>query len=107
MIIYSVIMFAVAVLFLIIAVQIYKGKTGLIHDYHQTKVRESDKKAYGVAFSKAMFVLAAALAVSGAISLLGETMPIPTIAVAVLFVGIAVSVVMIIKVQKKYNGGLF
>jgi hypothetical protein len=34
-----------------ISISIYKGKTDLIHDYHQTKV--TDKAAYGRAFGRA------------------------------------------------------
>ena len=44
MIIYSVLMFAVAVLLLGLAAAIYQGNTNLIHAYHQTHIKESDKK---------------------------------------------------------------
>ena len=56
MYVYSVIMILVAVLFAVVAIAIYRGKTELIHDYHQAKVK--DKAAYGRAFGKAMAVIA-------------------------------------------------
>ena len=51
MLVYSIIMFLVAALFTVFGISIYKGKTDLIHDYHQTKV--TDKSAYGKDFGKA------------------------------------------------------
>lgn len=101
--IYAIILFATAVIFALVAVLIYKGKTDLIHDYHQTKV--TDKIGYGKAFGKAMAVIAVAMALSGAISLFGE--PAMGIAFAVLLVGLLVGTIAIVRVQKKYNGGVF
>ncbi len=59
MITYSIIMFLTATLFGVIGVAIYRGKTNLIHDYHQTNV--TDKAAYGKSFGKAMFIISTAL----------------------------------------------
>ena len=101
MIFYSVIMFLVAALVGGMGIAIYRGNTDLIHDYHQTKV--TDKTAYGKAFGKAMLVIAAALLISGLIGLLCD----PVVAVAVLVVGLAIGIVCIVVVQKKYNQGVF
>ena len=100
MVIYSVILFLVAALVGGMGIAIYRGKTDLIHDYHQTKV--TDKTAYGKAFGKAMLVLAAALLTSGIIGLLSD----PAFAVAVLVVGLSVGIACIVAVQKKYNQGV-
>jgi hypothetical protein len=105
MLLYSIIMLAVAVLFMVISFSIYKGNTDLIHDYHQTKV--TDKKAYGKAFGKALAVIAAALFLSGGISLLGDSEGIATAALVVLAVGLAAGIICILRVQKIYNQGLF
>ena len=105
MLLYSVIMFLVSAVFTGVATAIYKGKTDLIHDYHQTKV--ADKTAYGKAFGKAMFVISVALFLSGIISLFGDTERIAMIAVAVLLVGLFTGIVWIVAVQKKYNKGCF
>ena len=101
MIFYSVIMFLVAALMGGMGIAIYRGKTDLIHDYHQTKV--TDKTAYGKAFGKAMLVLAAALLTSGIVGLLSD----PAFAVAVLVVGLVIGIGWIVAVQKKYNQGVF
>ena len=90
---------------IIISISIYKGNTNLIHDYHQTNV--TDKAAYGKAFGKAMFVVSAALLLSGIIGLFGDTEIMATIALTVLFVGLFIGIAWIVAVQKKYNKGIF
>ena len=107
MILYFVIMFLCAVLFLAVGIAIYRGKTDLIHDYHQTNVKESERREYGRAFSKGMFVLSASMFASGILVLFGDNGAVQTASLIVLFAGIAVSVVIFLIVQKKYNGGLF
>ena len=105
MLLYSINMFLVSALFTVLGIAIYKGKTDLIHDYHQTKV--TDKSAYGKAFGKAMLAVSSALLLSGIVGLFGDTEEIATIAVAVLFVGLTIGIAWIIAVQKKYNKGVF
>ena len=105
MLLYSIIMFLATVPMIKISIAIYKGKTSLIHDYHQTKV--TDKAAYGKAFGKAMFVVSMALLLSGIIGLFGGSEAIAMIAVAVLFIGLFIGIAWIVVVQKKYNKGVF
>jgi hypothetical protein len=105
MVLYSVILLLAAIPMMKISIAIYKGKTSLIHDYHQTKV--TDKAAYGKAFGKAMFAVSMALFLSGMISLFGDSERIAKIAVAVLFVGLIIGIAWIVVVQKKYNKGVF
>ena len=105
MVLYSIIMFLAAVPMIKMSIAIYRGKTSLIHDYHQTKV--TDKAAYGKAFGKAMFVVSMSLLLSGIIALFGASEEIAAIAVAVLFVGLFIGIAWIIAVQKKYNKGVF
>lgn len=103
MVVYCMVMVAAAALFAVLSIMIYKGKTDLIHDYHQTKV--TDKSAYGKAFGKALGVLAGTMALSGGMALLGESAMWG--AVAVLLIGLAVGIIAIVRVQKKYNRGVF
>ena len=103
MLLYAIIMFVITGAFGTVATLIYKGKTDLIHDYHQTKV--TDKTGYGKAFGKSMAVMAGAPALSGMVALFGESAMIA--AVAVLFFGFAIGIYAIVRVQKKYNGGVF
>ncbi len=103
MILYAVIMFAAAAMFSLVSALIYRGKTELIHDYHQKKVK--DKTGYGKAFGKAMGVIAIAMALSGIIALFGEA--VIWIATAALLTGLTVGIVLIVRVQREYNGGIF
>ena len=105
MFVYSIIMFICAILFGVLSILIYRGRTDLIHDYHQNKV--TDKESYGKAFGKALSVLSVAPAVSGVIGLLGDTDQIAFIATAVLLAGLGVGIACILVVQQKYNKGLF
>ena len=95
-------MFLVAVLFTVLGIAIYKGKTDLIHDYHQTKV--TNKSDYGKAFGKAMLVIATVMLLSGIIGLFKNLL---MLAVAILIIGLVVGIGCIVAVQKKYNKGVF
>ena len=95
-------MFLVAALFTVLGIAIYKGKTDLIHNYHQAKV--TDKSAYGKAFGKAMLVIATVMLLSGIIGLFKNLL---VLAVAILIIGLVVGISCIVAVQKKYNKGVF
>ncbi|MBQ8011630.1 MAG: DUF3784 domain-containing protein, partial [Oscillospiraceae bacterium] len=88
-------MFLVAVLFTVLGIAIYKGKTDLIHDYHQTKV--TNKSAYGKAFGKAMLVSPTVMLLSGIIGLFKNLL---MLAVAILIIGLVVGIGCIVAVQK-------
>jgi maltodextrin utilization protein YvdJ len=105
MIAYSIIMFAISILFLVISIAIYRGNTNLIHSYHQSNV--SDKEGYGRAFGKALLPLAIGPFISGVISLLVEDDVIILSSMGAMVLGLVISLVMIFVVQKKYNGGMF
>ena len=105
MILYAVILFLVAILFGFLAVSISKGNIQLIHDYHRTKV--TDPKAYGKAFGKGMWGMAGTMAASGIVSLLGSSGTLMWIAIAVLVIGFLLSLIQLVNVQKRYNGGMF
>ena len=102
MFVYSIIMFLVSALFTVLGIAIYKGKTDLIHDYHQTKV--TDKSAYGKAFGKAMLLIATVMLLSGIIGLFEKLL---ILAVAILIIGFVLGIGCIVAVQKKYNKGVF
>ena len=105
MLVYSIIMFLGAAVFFAFSIAIYKGRTDLIHDYHQTKVK--DKAAYGRAFGKALFCFALAMLLSGIVGLFANTKIIGTAAVAILITGLCIGVICVITVQNKYNNGVF
>ena len=102
MLVYSIIMFIVAVIFAGMGFAIFRGKTELIHDYHQTKV--TDKSAYGKTFGKAMFVIATVMLLSGIAGLFENS---DILAVAILIIGLVIGTGCIVAVQRKYNKGVF
>ena len=102
MLVYSIIMFLVSALFTVLGIAIYKGKTDLIHDYHQTKI--TDKSAYGKAFGKAMLLIATVMLLSGIIGLFENLV---MLAVGMLMIGLVIGIGCIVAVQKKYNKGVF
>ena len=99
------ILLLVAGIFGVMAVLIYRGNTSLIHDYHQGQVQ--DKVGYGKAFGKAMGVIAVSMALSGGIALFGEHPALVWSSLGVLLIGLGVGIVALVRVQKKYNGGMF
>ena len=105
MLIYTIITLAISIPFIWLGIRINRGDLNLIHDYHQKKVKEEEKAAYGKAFSKGMFGMAASMIVSGLVALFGESAMWG--AVAVLLGGLAIGIVSIVRIQKKYNGGVF
>ena len=105
MVLYSIILFLAAVPMMKISIAIYRGKTSLIHSYHQTKV--TDQAAYGKAFGKAMLILSVTLLLSGILGLFGASETIAMLALAVLVVGLSVGIAWIVAVQMKYNKGIF
>ena len=107
MIVYSMILFLAAVLFLVFGIALYRGNTKLIHDYHQTNVKGSQRREYGRAFAKGMFTICGTLLISGVIALFGKEGPVAAASCIVLAAGLIISIMILVKVQKKYNGGLF
>lgn len=101
MLAYSIIMFAAFILLIVVSIAIYRGKTSLIHSYHQTRVK--DKAAYGKAFGKALSVMALACLISGIFGLFGDSTAIELIAVIILITGLVMGFCCIVAVQHKYN----
>ncbi len=101
MIVYSIVLFAIGALLMVFAVLIYRGKTELIHDYHQKRVK--DKAAYGRDFGKALACFALPLFIAGIVALFTESF-LPT---GILLVGMVLAFIPLLRVQKKHNGGMF
>ena len=95
MYIYSIIMFITSAIFLGLGIAVYRGRTDLIHDYHQTKV--TDRAAYGKAFGKALLVIAGTMLLSGIIGL-AESFAV--LATAVLVIGLCIGIVCIVLCRK-------
>jgi len=100
MIVYSIILLAAAAALIVVGVLVYSGKTQLIHQYHRTRVK--DMKAYGKAMGKALCLISVPLTAVGVLALFTDSAWLTLI----LVVGLAVSLVPLFIVQKKYNGGV-
>lgn len=102
---YAILMWAIAMLFLLLGTLLYRGKTELIHDYHRKNVKSEDKKAYGKAFAKGLFAISATLIVSGAAALFIPSGRIA--ALVILFAGLFAAFFVLWRVQRRYNDGVF
>lgn len=100
---YLIILFLISIVFLILGIFIFKGNINLINHYHHHKVKESDRKKYCRAFSRALFIIPITLFTSGFIALFGENSLVVIISISVLFAGLSLSFIELIKVQKKFN----
>jgi len=101
--IYGVILLLTGSAIFLVSLEIFRGRTDLIHDYHQKRVK--DKKAYARAFGKAMMLLSLSLVLSGIVSLWGEKAM--DLSLWILFACMAVSLIGIVLVQRRYNQGIF
>lgn len=103
MIVYSLIVLAAAVACAVLGRSIQKGNATLINCYRPERVK--DKPVYCKKMGSAMYFMAAAMAISAVINLIGETFAMA--AVGMLFVGQIGSIARLVHVQKKYGGGFF
>ena len=99
--IFSIILFLTSLLFIILGIIIYKGKTQLIHSYHQENV--TDKVGYGKAMGKSLIIFSSPMLISGVVALFTES----ALPVIILIVGMILGFIPIVKVQQRYNGGMF
>ena len=101
MLLYSIVTFLAAALIFVFGIMVSRGRTDLIHEYHQKNV--DDSAAYGKSFGRALLVMAAGLLLSSVTSLIGYPKP----AVAILIVGLIIGIALLVAVQIKHNGGIF
>ncbi|WP_353893563.1 DUF3784 domain-containing protein [Proteinivorax hydrogeniformans] len=103
MLTYFIILTIAAVVCLVIGWLIWKKqKTSLIHGYHLDNIEDMD--GYSRAVGKSIFILGIWMLLNGSISFL----PIisTNIAASILVAGVAIFVIAMLKIQKKYSGRL-
>lgn len=101
----AILYFAIAAIFVVVGILIFCGNTNLIHDYHQKNVK--DFKGYGRGMGKG-FIGIGIFFLIGALIILAVNNETGTVAgIIVALSGFVLSLIYIIKVQIKYNGGLF
>lgn len=101
----SILYFAIAAIFIVVGILIFRGNTDLIHDYHQKNVKDFD--GYGKGMGKGVITIGVFFLIGAVVTLAvkGESGTIAGIIVALS--GFFLSFIYILKVQKKYNGGIF
>lgn len=105
MAVYSVIMFVAAAILAVFAILITIGNASLINCYREERVK--DKATYCRKFGQSLFIMAAAMLLSGVISLCSDTETVILIALGVLIPGVLIGMTRMFHVQKKYGGGIF
>lgn len=80
-----------------------KRKINVMHDYHYTKVKEKDKKAYTSVMGKAMILMGIGMTVSGVIGVFTVSVESGIPACVTFVVGLCI----MIYGQIKYNHGIF
>ena len=101
MLFFTLLMLAIAVLLIVLGIMIFRGRTELIHAYHQKRVK--DKAAYGRDMGRALMWMAVPVILAGILGLFtARGWP-----AAVLILGIGASFLHLLRIQKKHNGGLF
>ncbi|MCQ2771065.1 MAG: hypothetical protein MJ236_04620 [Clostridia bacterium] len=103
MVAYSIIMFLAASLFLFIGIKIHNGDHNLVHDYHQSNVKEDDLKKYNKNYACGMFISGFSLLASGIVALIGKERIFTTISIVVLLCGLLISIVIFVFTQYKFN----
>jgi maltodextrin utilization protein YvdJ len=103
MLIYTITFYIVGLLLLIAGIAIWNGKTGLIHYYHRQNVK--DHKGYGKAMGIAISGMGISACLAATLSFLGEDWI--WLSTGVFLVGFTVMFIIVVFVQKRYNGGMF
>ncbi len=103
-ILFLIIMGGIGLLFVYLGLLLWiKEKINIMHDYHYTKVDETDKKAYTRIMGIAMIVIGIGSLLSGMASLF-----IGCVKSGIVFgVSFAIGILMMLYGQIKYNHGLF
>jgi hypothetical protein len=101
---YAIITGTVALIIGIYANAIYRGSTKYIMQYHQNNVSEADRAAYGREIARGLFMLCATMALSALGDLLTDVLLVP---LGILAGGFVISMIMLVRTQRKYNGGMF
>lgn len=99
-----IIMIVCGVLFICVGLRIWKKEQiNLIHGYHHKRVKQEDKKLYTEKMGKAIIIMGVGICLNGIINFVTNT-SYGWIAFYICFIG---GFIIIIKVQKKYNKGMF
>ena len=80
-----------------------KEQITLIHDYHYSKVSVQDKKPYTEQMGKACIIMGIGMLLTGIVDFITKT-PFGWVCFITFFI---FGMTMMVRAQKKYNGGIF
>jgi hypothetical protein len=100
---FAIIYYLFGILFIALGMAIYKGKTRLVHYYHQKNV--TDHAGFGKAMGKPLAFIGVSFIVSASLAFFGEIWL--SVGIALSVVSIIAMVVICLVVIKKYNGRIF
>ncbi len=103
--IYSFVMLLAGAALTAVGASVCRGKTELIHSYHQQRV--TDKAAYGRAMGRAIVLMGVFFALSVVPLFVSRSRAADMLSIGLMSAGIVVSLVLIICAQIKYNKGIF
>lgn len=104
-IISAVISTVVGIALLIVGILIRKGNASILHSYHYKNVTDID--AYSKEMGSAVMFMSIPACINGFITLFAHIKIVSVISAALLFIGMIICVMHLLKVQIKYNGSLF
>lgn len=98
------IMFTSSVMVMVLGFVIWKrGKTDLIMSYHQNNIK--DIEGYGNAMGKTIFSMGIITLITGFLFLFNNLSE--WISLGFMFSGITICIIQIVRIQRKYNRGVF
>ena len=101
---------ALGIVFAVLGILNLKGNISMLHSYHRHRVTEEDMKPLGKRVGIGMLICGGASFLYGLFSLfydLTKHLVFVGLGVAVLLVGLAIGIALMLKAIIKYNKGLF
>ncbi|SDZ89657.1 hypothetical protein SAMN04515656_10143 [Eubacterium aggregans] len=99
-----ILMLSLSALFFFLGYRLWvKGQITIIHDYHYTRVKESDKKSYTKGMGLALWIMGLGIGAGGIFSVCDRL----SVGWIPLIVGIIGGLAVMVYAQLKYNHGIF
>lgn len=96
----------IGILFVGIGISNYRGNISLLHSYHRNRVKKEDEPIMGKICGIGMLVIAFSLIAQGVLLIVDAT-AFDSIAMLILYVGLAIGIVLNFYAIIKYNKGVF
>ena len=107
MLIFGISVLVAGAIFLVIAILLCCGLTGILHDYHTTNVKDEDRKKMGLSIGLSMLVGTLGMFSSGIVSIVTNDESIIVLPILLLVIPLIITIVLSLLFVKKYNGEIF